>query len=456
MKFLLQKYSKENKEINRYFPEWSGDLIAEKLGVEKALVFWNTLKGKAYFSADLINTLVQRAANKNYLPQLPWSIWYRLTDFRPNNKRLQGHFAAEQIVEAHFRAIGRADVYWRKKAGKSVVEQFTQGEPREIHKPLFRSAIIGRSHQQTISLGWALDYVGKQELSKHLASVMKEAENVLLKRAGITSGLLTTDLDSELKEVINRFLQPAPNERKTSLLPVPDKKISIPPQSPTDSPRIKIDLARVEELQRESENLSQLLGDASDEVQKQPVKGDWRFSPLIKTNHLSAQADPITRNFENAPLPQREQRTPVSRPLLEINLARVEELQRESEEISELLIVENEGQEYVAGADLVVITQAVTPSEMNHSSDEWSRLFIQLTEAEKELLKELAESGSLSETRIEAIGRKYRAMALIDDLCEKAFEIFERDLVFSEGDHWAMEDDDLETLRLKLKEIEQT
>ena len=151
--------------------------------------------------------------------------------------------------------------------------------------------MIGRNHQQTIPLGLAQNYVGNQELSKHLASIMKEAENVLWKRAGITSGLLETGLGSELKEIINRFLQLAPNEYEASSPLVPDKKKSIPPKSTTVSSRIKIDLARVEELQRESENLSHLLGDSSDGAQEQVVKQDWRVSPPIKTNYPSAQDD---------------------------------------------------------------------------------------------------------------------------------------------------------------------
>ena len=450
LKRLLAIYGKENKEINRYFPEWSGDLIAEKIGVENALVFWSKLKDEAYFSADLINTLVQRAATKNYLPQLPWAIWYRLTDFGPNNKRLQEHFAAEQIVEAHFRAIALADVYWRKKAGKSVVEQFTKGEVREIYKPLFQSAVIGRNHQQTILLGFAQNYVGNQELGKHLASIMKEAENVLWKRAGITSGLLETDLDSELKEIINRFLQLAPNKHEGSFPPIPDKKNSIPLKLPTDSSRIKIDLTRVEELQRESENLSHLLGDASAETQEKPLKQDWHLSSLIKTNDLT------TRNFENTHPPQREQPKSAPKRGLEINLVHVEELQRESDEISLLLASEDEWQDLAVSQNPLTRPQAEAFINVSDPADEWSRLFACLTQAEKELLKDFAKSDKLSEKHIQAIALKYRTMALIDGLCEKASEIFERDLIFSEGDHWTMEDDELETLQLKLKEIERT
>ena len=201
-------------------------------------------------------------------------------------------------------------------------------------------------------------------------------------------------------------------------------------------------------IQRESENLSHLLGDASDETEEQPVKQDWHLSPLIKTNDLT------TRNFENTPPPQREQPKSAPKPRLEINLVHVEELQRESDEISLLLASEDEWQDLAVSQEPLAISQAETFRKTSDIADEWSRLFACLTQAENELLKDFAKSDKLSEKHIQAIALKYRTMALIDGLCEKTSEVFERDLIFSEGDHWTMEDDDLETLQLKLKEIE--
>ena len=435
---LIPIYSKNNELILPLFTEWVGDLVAENLDLDKALDFrvWSQ-------EADLIDVMIHRAIRSNELTKTPSGIWYQLADYHLNNKQLTASFSMEHITDAHIRAIALASVYSQKKTGKSIIEHFITGEPREIHRQLFRSAIIGRNYQTSISLGFAYTYVGNKELAKYLGAVMKEAENVLLLRAGITSQLWATDLPLELKDILGKFLPNTlhPNDSSAATAPTKEKPTS-GKQAPVQS-RIKIDLSRVEELQRESEKISELLSEKNGQVQEYKP-----FRPLGETTQ--------TNRKENIVTPRPTQPSSLlTKPLLEIDLARVKELQLESEEIIELLAVEDERPEQLFNEEPKATTQSETLPDEADVNDEWRKLLTQITSAEKELLTELAKSGRLAETQIDTIAHKYKVMALIDGLSEKAYEFFERDLIFSEGNQWIMEDDDLEILRLRLNEMEQ-
>jgi TerB N-terminal domain/TerB-C domain len=431
LRLLLQKYGHENKEIVRYFPEWSGDLVAEHIGAENALAFWGKQKFKTYFSDSLINSLVHQALRSNTLATIPWAIWYRLTDYRPNSKRFAGRISTEQLTEYNLRAVAIANVYWQKKTGKSIVEQFAPNGPKEIDKPLFKSAVMGRPHKPSISLGVAHDYVGNQRFRQHLAAVMKEGENSLLQQAGVAFRVAETDFPPELTQILRSQLLRSHNLTKQ---PSTHSPVMPPPRKPAP---IKIDLARVAELQNESEKIRQLLGqkDQEPEPLSRPVPP---VQPLPEKVAIS-RSEPV----ENQP-------PPAPTPLLEINLARVAELQEESDEISALLALDEEWQAPMTDAEASAI-----PPAASDAADEWRHFYTQLTIAEKELLKELFVADSLSEEQIRAIQRKHRVMSMIDGLCEKAFDVFSRDLLFNEDNHWVMEADDLEILRLKWKEMEQ-
>jgi hypothetical protein len=53
LKLLWQTYRNSCKEVTSYFPEWSGDLLTERFGAERAIARWNEFAGEAHYSNRL-------------------------------------------------------------------------------------------------------------------------------------------------------------------------------------------------------------------------------------------------------------------------------------------------------------------------------------------------------------------------------------------------------------------
>lgn len=205
IKALWRAYRAEYKEVNRHFPEWSGDLIAEHVGAEMALDWWEEMLDEVPLSISIINALIQRASEGNALAELPMEVWWRLTDFRPESRFCELHNTDGAVTEIHRRALAIADQYWRVKTGCSVVEKFVTADAKPKQKILFVSAMIGRGHP-AIQFAPAREYVGNPILSLHLNSVMRHAENVLREQINFPHRLSGIGLSEELKTIIRDLL----------------------------------------------------------------------------------------------------------------------------------------------------------------------------------------------------------------------------------------------------------
>jgi hypothetical protein len=203
LKLLWRRYRSDHKAIDHYLPEWSGDLIAERIGPNQALGWWMELAGEATYSDELLNMLVHQASSQNRLVTMPLNIWRRLTDYRPDAKILEKQRDNLKLSSFYRRAISVADNYWRVRTKQSLVEQFFTGSPRSDEKKLFASAVIGREHSQTSLIGLSYPYVGNGGLNAHLAALLKHAENAFRRQSGLRSLRSTISLPEDLKYILD-------------------------------------------------------------------------------------------------------------------------------------------------------------------------------------------------------------------------------------------------------------
>lgn len=419
LKVLWMVYRNSCKEVNLYFPEWSGDLIAEQCGVDMALDWWEEMLEEASLPAVVLNAIVHRALYANRLADMLEKMWWRLTDYHPINRFSELHNIDGSVTEKCIRSLIISDEYWRAKAGCSVFEQFVVEDLKPSKKELFVSAPTEHGHP-TVCFDAARNYIGNSALSRHLGSVMRYAENVLREQANFRPLLSDIELSEELKRVIKDILLYGKTPPSADLIAV-----AASDQSEASQTDIGSSLALTQQW-----------------PEPLPVVIAKPMTIKAETDSAISVADCCV-----SPIP------PATSQKLRLNADLIKKLQRENEEL--IAILGEEGNELEEGQSIQDVSKPSIDEIVvfDDSTDEWQRLFSRLTVVEMELVKMLSVTGVLSEAQVEQLARDHGLMpaALSESLNDKAIEIFEYQLISNENDHWSMYDEDaLDMLRARL------
>jgi hypothetical protein len=437
LKELWQAYRGAYIQLDRYLPEWGGDLLAVKSNPAQALAWWEDLLKveKLTIPPAVVNTIVEKAIRTGGTHELPYKIWTLLSNYKPKNKFYQFHNADNQIDLAYEKAINTANNYYLRTSKKSLIDQFVSENIYNYEKYVFSSALIGYPHPQTIRLASGRNYVGSQKLADNITSIMKYAENILRKQFKFSAKLSGIELPVELaKELDAVFVL---------------KKPIAPPT------RIMLDPTRVAKLQQESQEVSDLL--ATDGVVKekalltdlQEVRALWKELTLLQKQLVAG----IFRQ-EVKSLAQMEKLTGRQ----DISATSViDGINNHSAAIlgDELIYVEDPklslAEDFLD--ELEVVIQESPPeqsfSDTDTASDPWLRLLDRLDAVEAELIKLFAENGGLSEPEIETVAKSFNLMgsAVMDGLNEKALESIGHMPLYHDGEQWLVEEDDLSILQ---------
>lgn len=446
LRILWHAYRKTYPNLDRYLPEWGGDLLAVKAGGAYALEWWESLLevDGLKIPDPIVNTIVEKALRTNGLDQLPYKIWALLSDYQPKNKFYQRYNSDHMIDLAYEKAIKVANEFYKNNKNKSLIDQFVSDRTHNYEKRVFASALIGFLYPNVARLSSGRDYAGSARLAKNITSIMKYAENILRKQMKFSAKLSGVEVSAALAKQLDIAFQPVEPE----------------PKQP-EPVHIILDQERVTTLHQESRIVSEMLATNQENVEKEMLTDLEEVRSLWQ----------VLNNLERlilAGLLNKEQGT-----LLQIE----QSYKLETDKTASILDAINQKALPILGDKLVyqvkssvslaedfideldVIVRETPPSrevssidDVDPNLDPWMQFFDKLEPVEVELTKILGHSGQLEETELNSLAREHNAMgnAVMDSLNEKAQEHLNHLPFYPEGGYWLVEEDDLPTLRQHL------
>lgn len=439
-------YRPTYSNLDRYLPDWGGDLLAVKAGGSQALAWWEELlsvEGLA-IPDPIVNIIVEKAIRTNGLDKLPYRIWSLLSDYQPRNKFYQKHNTDQLVDRAYEKAIRVANDFYMATTKKSLVDHFVSERIHNYDKQVFTSALIGFPYPSVVHLASGRDYAGSSRLADNITSIMKYAENILRKQLKFSAKLSGIELPAALAKQLDTAFQ----------LPVPKAKEPEPI-------RITLDPDRVSSLQQESRVVSEMLTTDKENAEKAlltdlvEVRTLWKtlsnMERILVAGLLSEGSHTLP---EIAQACQTDNET-VSNMLATIN-------SKALPTIGDKLLYESNNnlslaEDFMDELDVVVKelppNYDISPNDTTDASlDPWMKFFDRLEPVEVEIIKILGRTGQLSDEDLDSLARAHNAMgnAVMDSINEKAQEHLSHLPFYPENGNWLVEEDDLPMLRNQL------
>ena len=443
---LWLTYRPTYPNLDRYLPDWGGDLLAVKAGGSQALAWWENLLGVEGLSIPdpVMNVIVEKAIRTNGLDQLPYKIWSLLSDYQPRNKFYQKYNTDHLVDLAYEKAIRVANDFYVATTKKPLIDHFVTDRVHNYEKQVFTSALIGFPYPSIVRLASGRDYAGSSRLADNITSIMKYAENILRKQLKFSAKLSGIALSPALAKQLDAAFKLAESKAKE---PEPI--------------RITLDPNRVSSLQQESRVVSEMLATDQENAEKALLTDLVEVRILWKTLNNTERilvADLLSEGLHALPEIAQACQTDgetVTNMLAAINNKALptigDKLLYESNNILSL------AEDFVDELDVVV--KELPPnrdfssaSTVDTSLDPWMQLFDRLEPAEVDVVKILGRTGQLGEADLDNLARAHNAMgnAVMDSLNEKAQEQLSHLPFYLENGYWLVEEDDLPMLRNQL------
>ena len=277
-------------KLDNYLVDWLADFVVVYKLPTTPLKWYGVALEEGAFSGDIdlsIEAWLTRSADFHRLPD---NLLYKLAGYAPTrSKFFQAHGDEYQLEEAYkigLQAVEQA----QRDQGTSLFKSYRPARARVIQREPFAGALHDLP-PQTITLGEVHPWMGSEDLSAALTSIIKYTENIKRVQANFGSQLRGINLPKEWEVVLDKtFAIPEPRREITidmgkvaqlqqesgeirERLLVDDKPISPIEQKATDKPtvsataepaqrKITIDMDKVTRLQRESEDVrARLLTD---------------------------------------------------------------------------------------------------------------------------------------------------------------------------------------------------
>lgn len=443
---LWLAYRGKYSNLDRYLPDWGGDLLAVKTGGMHALEWWESMLDVdgPNIPASVINTIVEKAIRTNGLEALPYRIWSLLSDYQPRNKFYQKYNTDHFVDSAYEKAIKVANAYYLKTTSKSLIDHFVSDRKYNYEKHVFASALIGFPYPNVTRLASGRDYAGSTLLAKNITSIMKYAENILRKQQKFSAKLSGIDIPTELaKHLDQAFLQAKPEPKQPE--PV----------------NIVLDQDRVASLHQESRVVTEMLATDQNGTEKElltdlnEVRALWKACNLLERRILAGLL-----NQEINTILQLEK-------FLDVESENFTEIfesinKKSSSVLGDKLIYENASavnlaEDFIDELEVIVIeippSQDVVSAESAFNDlDPWIQFFDTLEPVEVEITKILGGRGQIDETEIDSIARDHNAMgnAVMDSLNEKAQKYLNQLPFYLDGAVWYVEEEYFPNLRQHL------
>jgi len=443
---LWLAYRETYPNLDRYLPDWGGDLLAVKVGGAQALAWWESILTVDGVSIPdpIINIIVEKAIRTNGVDALPYKIWSLLSDYRPRNKFYQKYNTDHFVDHSYEKAIKVANAHYLKTTGKSVIDQFVSERVRNYEKPVFASALIGFSHPASARLASGRDYAGSTRLANNITSIMKYAENILRKQLKFSAKLSGIELPAKLATQLDLAFQ----QEKTQ------------PRKP-EPVKINIDHERVTTLHEESRMVSEMLSTEQAETEKEFLTDLEETRTLWKS--LQALERKLLAGLFANEWSTIEQIVAALGMELEHVSALMESINKKSlSMLGDKMVYQNTNaihlaEDFIDELEVVVKEmplnqEDVSPTGMEEPFNTWVQFFDTLDPVEVEITKLLGQNGQLEETELDTLARAHNAMgnAVMDSLSEKAQIHIGQLPFYLDGTSWFVEEEYLPPLRQHL------
>ncbi len=440
---LWLTYRPTYPNLDRYLPDWGGDLLAVKAGGSYALAWWeNLLQVEGLSIPDPItNVIVEKAIRTNGLDKLPYKIWSLLSDYQPRNKFYQKYNTDHFVDLAYEKAIRAANDFYLATKKKSLIDQFVSDRIHNYEKQVFSSAIIGFPYQNVVRLASGRDYAGSSRLANHITSIMKYAENILRKQLKFSAKLSGVELPPALAKQLDSAF-----------------KLAEPKPKAPEPIRITLDPNRVASLQQESRIVSEMLATNQEPAEKALLTDLTEVRTLWKTmNNLERLLVADLFGNQLHTLLEAEQAYQLEAGRAPTILVTINN--KALPVIGDKLLYESKtgvtlAEDFLDELDVVVKelppTRDISSAEATESNlDPWMQFFDTLEPVEVEITKIFGYNGQLSETDLDKVARAHAAMgnAVMDSLNEKAQGHLGHLPFYHDGESWQVEEDDLPMLR---------
>jgi len=443
IRILWLAYREKYPNLDRYLPDWGGDLLAVKVGGAQALAWWESILNVdgVDIPDSIVNIIVEKAIRANGVDALPYKIWSLLSDYQPRNKFYQKYNTDHFVDHSYEKAIKVANAHYLKTTGKSVIDQFVSERVLNYEKPVFASALIGFSHPATARLATGRDYAGSTRLANNITSIMKYAENILRKQLKFSAKLSGIELPADLAQQLDLAFQ---QEKTRPRKPEPIK--------------ITIDHKRVASLHEESRVVSEMLATEQVGAEKElltdleETRTLWKSLQSSERMVLAGLLAKEWNTFEQIKIVLGMELEQVSVLLESIN-------KKSLSVLGDKMVYQTANAIHLADDfmdELEVVVKEMPPSQddasqegMDESFNPWVQFFDALDPVEVEITKLLGTGGQLEETELDVIARTHNAMgnAVMDSLNEKAQVHIGQLPFYLDGTTWFVEEEYLPLLR---------
>ncbi|MEJ9217144.1 TerB N-terminal domain-containing protein [Paenibacillus glucanolyticus] len=236
-------YRKRYAKLDTYLREWLYDFMIVH-GLDMPI-------GETYqrfprvLSAELKETEWKRRFSLQPV-ELTWDLLLELLDYDVEKSRFYQESGRKDLERYAPKVIALVDSYLAKMKGQRFIDRF-QPRPRQVKRHLFRSAVYDHGlYGRTV----VLTVVSLSEyapLRSYITGLVRLTENKLRELRGFKGRLRGADVvEPEVEEIITRYLKKEIQEQMEA-----ERKQSLP--------EVQIDTGKLRRLQRESDQVRDML-----------------------------------------------------------------------------------------------------------------------------------------------------------------------------------------------------
>jgi hypothetical protein len=273
-------YRDRYRKLDNYLVDWLADYaVLNECPVDPMNGYFEAFELRGFVREP--DLLLPRFLNGSTVP-LPLALITSLADYRIHHSKFYLGGKQSLVEELIPKALNCVNSQMKEREGAGIFEKFKPAEPRVIQRYPFQSAVYaGRTNLTTIAT--VFPYSRCLPLRTFLTAVVKHAENCLRELRNYRGRLRGYNLPPETKLLIEEFL-------KALATPPPPRQ------------RIVVDLSRVEELARDSDEVREMLlagrdvpqpcdGKRADEAIEPPVPKRPEGTPA----HLLTDLEPVQK-----------------------------------------------------------------------------------------------------------------------------------------------------------------
>jgi hypothetical protein len=463
---LWTNYRERYAKLDNYLIDWITDyILINKCQVDPFLPVQEAAKSGSWV-ADPNAVLPQYIDGS--LAEMPLSLLDCLTDYRIRSSKfyLAGN---QQLLEGYCpQTVDRVDKYWRKKGGVGLFEAFRPRSKPTTQRRAYVSAVYA-GPQAMISLPSFVPYSQHPPLRQFLTGIVKHTENKLREVKNYKGKLRGYTLEPDVLKVIESLIDGTT-----------DRIVPSPPK-----PKVEIDVSRVEDLIRESDEVREMLvgAEVTEKAPEQqpvsdqgPILPDYLTCPVDTPDHLLTDLDGVYQLLSR--LDQNEKNlidkltsaeweksdSAISEEMpgifIESLVDRINGLAVEL--LGDILIVSEGGQKIVEDdyrdeLEFIVTQEAAhagstEPSQLSELSEGWDSFAAQITPYQYTALKIINEGENVNE-ELQRIAEENALMpeTLIDCINELALDTV-GDVIIEPGSNPPIiEDEDIEAVKMVLQ-----